>query len=187
MLLIASDIFGNSPETQIQANSLAKMLNIEVQIITPYYTEQRFEDENEAYGTFINAGGIDAYIAKIKQFKKPEKVTYLLGFSAGAAALWCASNMFYKAKQQTLLYPGQIRHYLDLSPQISTQVLLAKYEPTSCVATIAATLASKTMVIAQVTHHSHGFINPQSVGYDKCAADTFLHEFGKGINAINLT
>lgn len=173
MLLIASDIFGLSQETQSQANQIGARLNIEVKIITPYYSHERFPNDKLAYQAFVKAGGLPAYIDKIKQFNNPEKVQFLLGFSAGAAAFWCANELFTKVKYQILLYPGQIRDYLDLTPCIPTQVLLARHEPTSCVQSIAQALNQKQHVDALITPYDHGFINPQSIGYDEQASEQY--------------
>lgn len=60
-ILVASDIFGDTPELR----SAAKVLSKTFIIISPYPDKLPFSTVEQAYATFLTCGGIDTYVQKV--------------------------------------------------------------------------------------------------------------------------
>ncbi|WP_306518311.1 hypothetical protein [Rheinheimera sp.] len=195
-LLVCSDIFGINPALQ----AFFKDWRGELRLLSPYTKQQHFSDDEKAYQYFQQQGGLDSYRQKLRQIlqqlaiaqqTKPQKVI-AVGFSAGAAALWCelGCGPAHKldgepeqkltssaaAKRQTAMiqqafcfYGGQIRHFAELNPGCQTELIWAQ-ERHFDVKALAKALSGKANVSSRHCAYSHGFINPKSGGYHKQGA-----------------
>ena len=92
-LLVCSDIFGITPALK----SFFSDWHGELLLLSPYTQELHFADEKNAYQYFQQQGGLDSYRQKLRlmlvqlaaQQQHLQKNVIAVGFSAGAAALWC--------------------------------------------------------------------------------------------------
>lgn len=168
-IVIAPDIFGITPSLNQLVKKLSKQAD--VAIIDPYHGEEMgFKDEQQAYQAFLDEGGLDVYTEQLKIILTYiEQPVVLIGFSAGASALWRLTDkkLGLHASHFIGFYPGQIRYYLDVEPHIPTTLLMPKQEAHFDLQAVINQLpVSDTLCITQFDL-AHGFMNPISGGYDK--------------------
>jgi dienelactone hydrolase len=90
-LLVCSDIFGITPALQTFFTGWRD----ELLWLSPYRQQHYFSDDQAAYHYFQQQGGLDSYRHKLRQtfyqlaVQQQQKHVIAVGFSAGAAALWC--------------------------------------------------------------------------------------------------
>ena len=184
ILLVCSDIFGISPALQAFFSSWRGALLL----LSPYSKQQHFSDDKKAYQYFQQQGGLDSYRLKlrqtlnqlaIQQLNQP-KTVIAVGFSAGAAAIWCELglelattatqlNQSRLVQQAFCFYAGQIRHFPELTPCCPTTLIWTQ-EPHFDVKALSSALADKHNVSQILCRYHHGFINPKSGGYHKQGA-----------------
>ncbi len=173
-IIIAPDIFGITPSLNKLVKNLSKQAA--VAIIDPYHGEEMaFEDEEQAYQAFLDEGGLDVYTEQLKVILTYiEQPVVLIGFSAGASALWRLTDkkLGLHARHFIGFYPGQIRHHMDVEPHIPTTLLMPKQEAHFDLQAVIKQLpASESLCVTQFDL-AHGFMNPASAGYDKQASAT---------------
>lgn len=183
-LLVCSDIFGISAELQ----AFCQDWRGELLLLSPYSQQQHFSNDEKAYQYFQQQGGLDSYRKKLQQTlrqlatlpQSQQQTVIAVGFSAGAAALWCelgfaqnsktpSKNRACVVQQAFCFYGGQIRHFAQLNPCCPTTLIWAQ-ESHFDVNLLAAALADKHNVSNSLCRYNHGFINPQSGGYHKQGA-----------------
>jgi dienelactone hydrolase len=187
-LLVCSDIFGINPALE----AFFRDWQGELLLLSPYAKQQHFSDDQQAYQYFLQHGGFDSYRQKLKQtlvqLTAQQRRVIAVGFSAGAAALWCelgtepgieqrrapptsalSAEQSAVIQQAFCFYGGQIRHFADLTPSCLTTLIWAQ-ETHFDVKALAGALAEKTNVRSYISHYQHGFINPKSAGYHKQGA-----------------
>ena len=176
-VLVVSDIFGYC----VGLNRLMADLSAsgaEVQLLDPYQgQEQTFADEQQAYTAFCEQCGHEAYAAQVQQYLlKAASFDVVIGFSAGASALWraLASDKVSGIKQALLFYPGQIYPYLQLTPKVPVRLVFGHSEPHFDVAAVCAQLNRNLDIYAQHTRYAHGFVNPASVAFDAQGYQTYI-------------
>ena len=178
--LIVTDIFGVTPSTQKLAKQLSAQYQL-VSIIDPYKgIQQEFTNEVMAYQSFIALCGHDAYQDLVSQcliqaLSQPNNKILLIGFSAGASAVWRAidrdSNLAINSKINnrflhfTGFYPSHIRHYLNMIPLCKTTFIFPRHESHFNVQTVISELSKNTYSLCIQTRFLHGFMNPSSVNY----------------------
>lgn len=182
--IVLSDIFGYTEAL----NELVEQLPGASCILNPYQpagelsVAQRFADEAEAYAAFTRSGGVCAYSEKLRgvleQLNEPVE---LLGFSAGAAAIWYAGldwtevDSEMPVRRATGFYASQIRHRLNAAPRFPLRLILPVSEAHFSVAELAAALAGFPQVELMQSDYQHGFMNPLSVNYSAEAYRKYLH------------
>jgi len=175
-ILLVTDIFGDSEQLR---ETLCR-IGVNALVVSPYSEYRSFGNEAEAYQAFLAAGGLDAYyrhlLQTIVQHPKDE-FKLMVGFSAGAAALWryvSSEHAVDLAEDLVawLYYGGQIRHELALMPKVST-VLRWSLETQFDVWQCHQAMQHKPRVDSSVLPYQHGFINPQSKGFIAHAAADF--------------
>jgi dienelactone hydrolase len=174
-LLLATDVFGLTPE----ARALAEALGLAATFVSPHADGRVFADEPEAYAAFVAAGGVAAYAEAVRRAlaSAPCPFTFALGFSAGASALWlCLAEAALEAKlpQRAALYYGsRIREHASLRPRRPTRLVFAAQEASFAPAPLADALRQGGLDAAVIPGSAHGFMNPRSPGYDaaRCAAE----------------
>lgn len=186
-LLVCADIFGVTPQLEAALAALA----LPCVITGPLSAcgQPRFSDDLQAYHAFLDAGGLAVYTAAVRELLVAQQPTHLLGFSAGAAALWqiCAELDLVSCVQQAVLcYGGQIRQFTQLQPACPVRCLWSD-ETHFDVAALQQTLEA-------VSHHGfsqqhwpypHGFINPHSGNYRAGAASLFWQQLPDWLCAQN--
>jgi len=179
-IVIAPDIFGITPSLTALVKKLSK--HAEVAIIDPYHGEvMDFKTEQLAYQEFLDEGGLDSYTEQLKVILTYiEQPVILLGFSAGASALWRLVDKEFGLQGCHFIgfYPGKIRHYLDVVPNIATTLLMPNREAHFDIDQVIAQLPNHELLDVSQLPFGHGFMNPKSDGYDARAFASFERLIG---------
>jgi dienelactone hydrolase len=184
LLVLITDIFGETNWCQSLIQTWrAKGHN--VICISPYIAPYDsltdvtlFANEEQAYQQFQLSGGIDSYAEKVEQALQqatPEtnEPIICVGFSVGASALWQVAAMSFvkdKVKHCIGFYPGQIRHSLELTPQIPFSLVFPESEDHFDVETVIQHLVTKQNVDVIQVGLKHGYANPQSDNFNDLAS-----------------
>ena len=173
-LLVATDIWGLSAALR-QALQQLPDIALKLEFAEPASAAgATFGDEQQAYQAFVATGGVPAYQALLTEKIRRHKPDILLGFSAGAAALWACSPQCAD-KSMLLVYGGQIRHDSALKPACRVHCLWTD-ESHFDVRALQSTLASTQNPNSFSQQHwpyGHGFVNPLSGHYDQAGAALF--------------
>jgi dienelactone hydrolase len=163
-LLLATDIFGHTPEVQ----TLARQLGGTARIVSPYGDDRpRFASEIEAYAAFTMRTSIAKYAALLCAKLRERPVDLAVGFSAGASALWlCLAEAPSRLPRRAELYYGsRIRDHVLLRPCCPTRLTFAAREASFDPLELARRLCALGHNAEVVPGSSHGFMNPLSTGY----------------------
>lgn len=179
-LLVACDIFGETPALRERLVTLPAVLYGQLQLTLCQpdscgNTSTVFADDQLAYQAFLQQGGLERYQQQVLQKLTELQPDIVLGFSAGAAALWCSlSNSVVTGTtgQALLCYGGQIRQYSELTPHWPVTCLWSD-ESHFDVMALQQQLRRSGNLRQQHWPQRHGFINPHSTGYDARAAAVF--------------
>lgn len=163
--VVVSDIFGLTPALE----DFASVVGAEV-ILDPYNGKcMDFDDEQQAYAYFVAHSGIAQYCADIKAaLACQHQDMMLIGFSAGASALWEYIGTVNNPRVQgaLLFYGGQIRSRPQLQPHCPTSLVFASHERHFDVAALITPLAGKQGVVIHKSQGLHGFMNALSDNYN---------------------
>ncbi|WP_325893478.1 hypothetical protein [Grimontia sp. NTOU-MAR1] len=166
-VVIVADIFGlcESSDNLIKYLSLH---TIEAKVVEPYQgARHSFLNEQEAYGVFVEKCGHDRYLSLVSKSILVERPDLIIGFSAGASAVWRASNYVGLDHMEAIcFYPTQIRNHLDINPKISTKVIFPCAEKSFDVESISNHISVYEGVSTEITPFQHGFMNRCSSAYD---------------------
>lgn len=178
-LLVASDIFGH---TEALNAALAQLVlqgaALRISICQPdscRIENRRFANDEQAYQAFMQQGGLAVYQQQLSTALSQQQPDLVLGFSAGAAALWCALSELPAAAtpaRALLCYGGQIRQHVALQPKLAVTCLWSD-ETHFDVRALQCALAVQTNVLQQHWPYHHGFINPLSKNYQRDGATEF--------------
>lgn len=187
-LLVVTDIFGATPALQsalarLQADAAQQAggtpaVALQIHICQPLSCmsgEAVFANDQAAYQAFVQQGGLDSYLQQVNGALTDQQPDLLLGFSAGAAALWCALNHTggttgpHKA---LLCYGGQIRQHHQSAPKVPVTCLWSDETHFDVVALQQQLRHYNNLRQLHWPQH-HGFINPHSAGFDAVAAAEF--------------
>lgn len=191
-IMLFSDIFGISDAFVELAGHLAEDQSL-VKLVGPYDDPTlSFYGEDVAYKAFVRAGGVESYIERVElALNGIDSPTLLIGFSAGAAAIWNAVSDISKLKvcDNHFLgfigfYPGQIRHYLSFTPEVETRLYFPADEPHFDLEEVIKQLTGKKRLKIDKTPYAHGFMNKLSNGYDNQAYQVFLQKLRKKLNRL---
>ncbi|WP_430455647.1 hypothetical protein [Rheinheimera sp.] len=187
-LLVATDIFGATTALQQALAALqADNRKLEIEICQPDSCQSVpvFADDQLAYQAFVQQGGLERYQLQVKARLQEHSADLLLGFSAGAAALWCVLNTVTAGAGKALLcYGGQIRQYAELAPQWPVTCLWSD-EPHFDVRALQLRLQQHPQLQQQHWTWPHGFINPHSKGYQPDASAEFWQRCQQWLTAEN--
>ena len=187
-LLVATDIFGATTALQ-QALAGLQTDNhqIQIEICQPDSCQSVpvFADDQLAYQAFVQQGGLECYQLQVQARLQAQPADLLLGFSAGAAALWSVlSTATPGAGKALLCYGGQIRQCSALVPQWPVTCLWSD-EQHFDVRVLQLTLQQHPQLQQLHWPQSHGFINPHSKGYQPEAAAEFWRRCQHWLTADN--
>lgn len=167
-VLLISDIYGLSDSIEYIKNEL-EQLGCTVIVLDPYHQKPlNFENEQKAYEAFCQSCGHSRYyqlgIAALKQFQP----TVIVGFSAGASCAWrLSSEKCTNVQSVVCFYPTKIRDYLDIKPQVTTTVILPRFESMFEVRDVAQALLNVDKVDVIQVDYLHGFMNQHSDGFKR--------------------
>jgi hypothetical protein len=165
-LLILTDIFGDTIHTH-RIKAFFSMFD--VQSCSAYSEQKDFNDEDEAYATFMQECGHENYFLKCKSVVEQFKPDVILGFSIGGTVAWRLSQEVTNVSLVLCYYPSAIRHFLSISPKVDTQVIFASFEKSFDVNVLSHKINARKNVISFVHFASHGFMNVLSKNHDKKA------------------
>jgi hypothetical protein len=182
-VLLASDIFGLS-------NALLSLLEEttitdHVKVVTPFnQVKTQFESEQQAYQCFQKHGGIGSYVVQITEILKADtEINQVIGFSAGAAALYkVMSDIANKNIRLTLFYPRQIRYFLDKHPNSPCHIVFPKVEQNFSLSKVIKALEQQSNVKIEQNIYQHGFMNKDSSGFSQLA----YQEYSQMLKALVL-
>lgn len=194
-LIIIPDIFGRTPALDRLAERLCIQLStvegntdtephaetciktaLTIDIIDPYDGLYFFR-EDQAYKYFKANLGVPGYSRMIlEQLPKQTTPVTILGFSAGASAVWhlscetlpCPVNFFIG------FYGSQIRHFKEIQPKIDTHLIFPDYEHYFDVNDLAAQLNVRPRVSIEKAAAGHGFMNEYSIEFDPDICEKYV-------------
>ncbi|WP_042142476.1 MULTISPECIES: hypothetical protein [unclassified Pseudoalteromonas] len=183
-LILVPDIFGCTTEFQQYANTqksmLDKMINqdIELVLVDPYQGQTfEFDNDTQAYEKYLSLGGHEHYLSLIKKEIESNKNddVYIVGFSAGASAIWRALDGFKSDKHCEFIgfYPSQIRNFLDIKLNIKSHIIFPQSESHFEVKDVMESLGHYESLKISHTQYQHGFMNPLSKGFNESAFNEF--------------
>jgi len=187
-IIFVADIFGLTDEfkglcQQITFNveqvfNLKKSSNIKCHLIGPYLKQPKlFCSEQEAYQYFIKNVTLEGYVKHLKkELSKISGTNVLVGFSVGGSAIWqlCSENTSQKSLMAICFYSSQIRHMMQLTPNIETRLILPTSEEHFSVADMRSALQKKSHVTIEQSTKLHGFMNALSPNYDSDAHQHYI-------------
>ena len=168
-VIVASDIFGKTPELEDIAAQLSST-SCRAKIVDPYDgTYQEFKNENEAYASFQQIVGIERYKDYILEIINQAKSDLLLiGFSVGASAIWALSEEYPTngSIKAICFYGSQIRNYSNVNPKIEIEIFFPEHEPQFEVKNLISHLSRKRNVRCYMVPYRHGFMNKNSNNFN---------------------
>ncbi len=173
-IIVATDIFGHTPELVSIANALPH----DAVIVDPYGgRNMNFVDEHQAYSAFSETVGLDQYSAQLRErIEQTENPVSVLGFSVGASAIWQASEGITTEQiiSAHLFYSSQIRHLLEILPNIPITLVFPAAEQHFAVPDVIEKLQGKPNVSIHQADALHGFMNQLSNNFDLEAYDRYM-------------
>lgn len=175
-IIIATDIFGVGEYIEELYKELIEVCE-SIEIISPYSGKKMdFTNEDDAHEFFLKKCG-HAYFSNLvaKAISNTSEQVFLIGFSAGASAIWHAigTNIYSTLVKFYGFYPSQIRNHLGLSPSCESTIVFPCSEKSFDVSMVAVDISKNPKVECEVTNLYHGFMNPQSKNYRHTEAKTF--------------
>lgn len=180
-LLVATDIFGATPALKTALNQLqsaVKAFSLDLMVVQPDSCANEplvFADDQLAYQAFLQHGGLLRYQEVVKHAFCTQRPDFVLGFSAGAAALWAQLSLETQTAHSgkaLLCYGGQIRQLTHLTPNWPVTCLWSD-ETHFDVHALQQQLSIHPMVQQLHWPLRHGFINPHSTGFAEESAAEF--------------
>lgn len=159
-------------------------------MVDPHHgTRKDYPDEDHAYAAFQAAGGMDAYVERcLEKILAGPAPRYLLGFSAGASALWKALGQVPEgtAERAQLFYGGQIRHFPDCQPACPVHLVFPAREALFSVEELMMVLQGRPRVTMERTPFLHGFMNPLSRNFEPPGLELFTARIIQELRAISV-
>ncbi|BDQ37173.1 dienelactone hydrolase [Pseudodesulfovibrio nedwellii] len=169
LVILVTEIWGRTPHVDLMAETLGLISNM-VKVVDPYdETDQQFTNEEEAYSSFITRCGHDEYTRRVSHaVSRATEPVHLVGFSAGAGAVWATVCEGIKDTVHDALcfYGSSIRTMLDAVPTVPVELIFPEHEPHFNVQDVVHTLREKPMTQCHTVPYGHGFMNPLSANYD---------------------
>ena len=186
-VLIATDVFGSTPAV----SSLVRSLACACLVVSPFNdAEQHFQSEQKAYHAFLAEGGVARYADKLARLlhECEGDIEMVIGFSAGASALWIASATPAAAQLQSavLFYGSRIRDHQQVQPLCPTRLIFAEKEAAFDATLLTAELRQKGHQAELVRNTSHGFMNPYSRGFCVKTQTNYLNQLSQLVQGLSM-
>ncbi|QJB57045.1 dienelactone hydrolase family protein [Pseudodesulfovibrio sp. zrk46] len=168
-ILLVTEIWGRTSHVEAMADALRSVGN-SVLIVDPYDgTDPGFVNEDEAYAEYLAACGHEEYARRVVQgLCEVEGPVSLLGFSAGAGAVWAAvTEVTGEALSAFCFYGSSIRTMHDRTPRVPTYLVFPNYEKHFDVDEVIVQLQGKDRTQCFKADGGHGFMNPMSENYSE--------------------
>ena len=172
-IILVSDVFGLTPALLEISEKLGAS-----SIVDPYEGHMMgFSNEAEAYSYFVEAVGLNDYLALLlKVVESIEHEVTLVGFSVGASVTWRLSEIKgnHHIKRAYCFYGSQIRNFTQIEPQFEMNLVFPKNEPHFDVVELQNNLASKARVNTERVEYLHGFMNSHSTNYNNSGYTRYI-------------
>jgi dienelactone hydrolase len=190
-VLIATDVFGITPALA----SLVRSLGCECLLVSPFDDpDLYFQSEQKAYHAFLAEGGIARYANKVTALLQEKNastsqtaaIQMVIGFSAGASALWmcCARTEASQLQAAVLFYGSRIRDLQTLQPLCPVRLIFAEKEAAFDSPALSSALQKQGHQTELARHTSHGFMNPYSRGFDVKNQALYLDQLSAQIQEL---
>ncbi|WP_034633338.1 hypothetical protein [Maridesulfovibrio bastinii] len=177
-LILVTEIWGKTRYVDALAAELERMVS-GISVVDPYDgVAIDFSCEEAAYDHYLKACGHKAYAAKLAQeVSKIDSPTLLIGFSAGATAVWSVvcESCFVAVNRAICFYGSGIRLMQDRNPEVNTDLIFPNHEPHYNVDEIIDNLQCINLVECHKADYGHGFMNQLSVNYNEKAYQQWTH------------
>ena len=187
-ILIATEIWGRTPHVDALAQTLRKGRHDSL-IVDPYDgLDPAFGSEDEAYAAYIEHCGHAAYARRVSQaLHGLDGPVVLIGFSAGAGAVWATVCMDTPAPvvQAACFYGSAIRTMADKVPAVPVDLIFPAHESHFDVGELAARLQTKPHVTCHMTSEGHGFMNPLSAYHSADATSHWTRWLTETIDSLS--
>lgn len=172
-VIMVSDIFGVTEHVDTLARRIAP--EGRVRVLDPYGGRRRaFADEDAAYGAFLAECGHAGYARLVRGALDLADECVLVGFSAGAAAVWTALDGFCGPVRRFVgFYPSRVRDNPDIALSVPTILIFPAVERHFDVEALIVALAGHKTLTCVRTEYAHGFMNPLSQGFDPLGLERF--------------
>lgn len=166
-ILLATEIWGRTPHVDALANSLHPFAG-RVMVADPYDgRDPCFPNETSAYAAYLEHCGHEEYARRVTlAAAEAAEPVFLVGFSAGAGAVWtaiCTENL--PVAGACCFYGSAIRNLSDTTPNAPVDLIFPDQEDHFDVAALADVLAAKPLTRCHRAGAGHGFMNPLSANY----------------------
>ncbi len=176
-LVVASDIFGRTPELDTLVSELSSSY-AKFTIVDPYKGQYlQFKNENEAYVYFQHHCGLHRYKDHLsKVIQQRHSPLCMIGFSVGASVVWALSGEmnFMDNSKAFCFYGSQIRFMVDVEPKVEMTLIFPKYEIHFDVAQLSSQICGKKRVRCFQEVSLHGFMNKRSDNFDEKGYQKYL-------------
>ncbi|WP_395343736.1 hypothetical protein PN836_004045 [Ningiella sp. W23] len=161
-----SDIFGKTRELE----SLATQISPDAHIVDPYDAQDMtFSCEREAYQYFSQHIGLATFTTVLKEkLKTFNSETLLIGFSAGASAIWNVSGNrdLLNISRAVCYYGSQIRNNTEVTPRFPVELVFPKMEDHFLIGDLIAKLSDTQNTSIRQVSYLHGFMNACSANFN---------------------
>nr|WP_321513780.1 dienelactone hydrolase family protein [uncultured Pseudodesulfovibrio sp.] len=177
-IILVTEIWGRTAHVDLMAEAFDRASHA-VTVIDPYDGHDRkFGNEQEAYAAFITQCGHDEYARRVcHAVSEAQEPVYLIGFSAGAGAVWQAvcQEQAHTIPGALCFYGSSIRTMLDAVPTVPVELIFPDHESHFDVQCVVQSLQGKPMTKCHVVPYGHGFMNPLSENYDGEGYERWFH------------
>ena len=173
-LIVCSDIFG---VTDSLKELVTRFLpDAQCIFISPFDDpDKTFSDESKAYEQFQASGSVQTYADRLASLvKNINKPVTVIGFSAGASAMWLAQALNKHQIERCLaFYPGQIRHYLSTRCEVTFDIVFPLTEKHFDVGAVIEHLSAHKNLSVHQCQFKHGFMNALSDNFDEVGYQSY--------------
>lgn len=167
-IIFVTEIWGKTPHVDAMV-SFFKDTADNITIVDPYDgADPAFPSEKEAYAQYQAQCGHAEFAERVsKALRESTEPTCLVGFSAGAGAVWSAvsADSVGTAKAAICFYGSSIRDMVDYDPKVPVDLVFSDNEPHFDVESVARTLQDIPNAQCYITPFAHGFMNPLSANF----------------------
>jgi dienelactone hydrolase len=200
IIFIVSDIFGITLALKRLVTELTEKLSdpsLMFIIVDPYNGQLlNFKNEVDAYAYFTQHSSIEKYAKHLSDILMQPRTTRskiaqnsshnnckVIGFSVGASAMWSlADNVDLQVEHAIYFYGSQIRHFLNVKPNIRSTMIFPKQEERFDVKALTEQINNKENVMVKPCSYYHGFMNKHSINFNSQAYRTYLVWLSEQLN-----
>lgn len=189
-LIIVTEIWGRTRHVDALGKALGPVCG-NVLLVDPYDGKNPcFGSERQAYAAFTERCGHLEYARRVEQALPADEKVFLLGFSAGAGAVWSALGCSNAANigGAMCFYGSSIRNMVDEAARsvfsCQVELIFPEYEPHFDVQALISKLRAYSGVTCQTVPFGHGFMNPLSQNYDERGCNSWIKRVSERLERV---